>query len=105
MKFNDHDPCTILFVLISRFSMEIQLNHFNTAYGTLDEAVLHPDGVASIAILFKADKNNHEYKPLVVRRFMLLLLLLHVFSVLLLLWMLNIKYPPSCLICMNSNIS
>jgi hypothetical protein len=46
--------------------MEMHLVHFKLAYGTLAEAKTHPDGLAVAAFLFKADGNNHEYKPLYV---------------------------------------
>ena len=40
--------------------------HFKLAYGNLTAAKTHPDGVGVAAVLFKADDDNHEYKPLYV---------------------------------------
>ena len=40
--------------------------HFKLAYGNLTAAKGHLDGVGVAAVLFKADDDNHEYKPLYV---------------------------------------
>ena len=40
--------------------------HFKLAYGNFTNAKNFADGIAVAAVLFKADDDNHEYKPLYV---------------------------------------
>lgn len=46
----------------------MHLVHFNTAYGSLTNALTHADGLAVVAIMFQADHDNHNYEPLKVEK-------------------------------------
>ena len=49
-----------------RFSLEVHLVHWKTSYGSFATAKTKADGLAVLAILFKADHDNHEYEALEV---------------------------------------
>ncbi len=45
----------MLYILATRFPLEIQLLHFNTQYGDPESAMGHPDGFAGLVTLFQMD--------------------------------------------------
>ena len=44
----------------------MQLVHWNLAYENYTAALAHPDGLAILSFLFKADDDNKNYDPLKV---------------------------------------
>ncbi|XP_022910541.1 carbonic anhydrase-like [Onthophagus taurus] len=50
----------------SSFPMEMHMVFFSSSYGSMSEAVYHPDGVCVLAFLFsKSDEINRLYSPLI----------------------------------------
>jgi hypothetical protein len=48
---SDHPNC--LFICIKRYPAELHIVHFNAKYGSFNDAVAHPDGLAVLGIMME----------------------------------------------------